>query len=214
MIAARHLSWKAPDGGFALSDLQLEIPDNTYAVLMGQTGCGKTSLLEMLCGLRRPTAGRIFIDHADVTDWEPRLRRIGYLPQDLALFPGQSVGQQILFSLRLSRDPEATSYARELAEELGILPLLDRDCAHLSGGERQRVALARALAAKPRVLLLDEPLSALDEATRRQAADLLRQIQQRHGISILHVTHSSAEARELGSLHYRLEAGKLIQQQP
>lgn len=214
MIATQQLHWTAPGGVFALSGIDLQIPDNTYAVLMGPTGCGKTSLLEMLCGLRQPDSGSIHIDQQNVTHWEPRLRRIGYLPQDLALFPEQSALDQILFPLRLRGCADAMSQAGQLARELGIEHLLSRDCSNLSGGEKQRVALARALAAQPRVLLLDEPLSALDEGSRRQAAELLRQVQSRHQISILHVTHSATEARQQGQLHLRLQSGKLLQQDP
>jgi len=211
MITLDHIGWQAP-GGFALQDICVEIPTGVYAVLMGSTGCGKTSLLEIICGLRPPTRGRVLLNGVDVTAWEPRQRQIGYVPQDLALFPGQSVREQIGFAAKLPKHPSADRQAliRELAAELSIHHILDRYPEHLSGGEKQRVALARALAAQPRVLLLDEPLSALDEATHQEASQLLHNMHQQHQLTVLHVTHSRAEAQTMGQLHLRLDEGKII----
>lgn len=208
MIQLEHIAWQAP-GGFSLKNISLVIPTGTYAVLMGSTGCGKTSLLEILCGLRPPTAGRILLNHRDVTHLEPRHRRIGYLPQDLALFPGKTVREQIGFAPFLQAEPEAAALVNSLATELGIHHLLDRQPDHLSGGEKQRVTLARALAARPSVLLLDEPLSALDEATHAEAAELLKNLQTRHRLTVLHVTHSRREAELLGQMRLRLEKGQI-----
>lgn len=210
MISLNNISWKAPGAGFSLHDVSLTIPDNTYAVLMGATGCGKTSLLEILCGLRQPDSGQIILDDRDVTHLEPRERRIGYVPQDLALFPGRRVRDQISFALQM-RGELNDSLVTQLAADLGISHLLDRLPDLLSGGEKQRVALARALAAQPRVLLLDEPLSALDEARRDEAVDLLRSLQSRHSLTVLHVTHSRSEAESLGQLRLRLEHGQIVQ---
>jgi len=209
MIKLDHIAWQAP-GGFTLQDIHLEIPTGIYAVLMGSTGCGKTSLLEILCGLRRPTSGRILLNDRDVTDLEPRHRQIGYLPQDLALFPEQRVKDQISFAPRLQGLADTDAIVNDLATELGISHLLNRLPDHLSGGEKQRVALARALAAKPRVLLLDEPLSALDEATHTEAAQLLRSLHVKHELTVLHVTHSSSEARAMAQLQLRLEGGRIV----
>lgn len=188
----------------------MEIPRGVYAVLMGSTGCGKTSLLEILCGLRQPTQGRVLLNGLDVTALEPRQRQIGYLPQDLALFPGRKVREQIGFAPRLQKHSDAESLVADLATELGIRHLLDRQPDHLSGGEKQRVALARALAARPRVLLLDEPLSALDEATHGEVTQLLKTLHTRHQLTVLHVTHSSREAATMAQLLLRLEKGKIL----
>lgn len=209
MISLENISWTAPGGGFGLTGVSVTIPSETYAVLMGATGCGKTSLLEILCGLRVPDAGRIVLDGLEVTHLQPRERGIGYVPQDLALFPGQKVREQICFSLRMRGLKDESGLINELVAELGIQHLLDRLPENLSGGEKQRVALARALAAQPRVLLLDEPLSALDEGTRGQAMELLKNLQRRHRLTVLHVTHSPSEAAALGSLQLRLEKGQI-----
>lgn len=210
MIQLDHISWKA-GGREILAEVTVAIPANTYAVLMGATGCGKTTLLEILCGLRRPTAGRVRLDGVDVTDLEPRERGIGYVPQDLALFPGLKVRDQIAFAPKLRGLPpvEIEARVKRLAEQFGIVPLLDRLPDLLSGGEKQRVALARALAARPKLLLLDEPLSALDEGMRAEAVSLLQKVQQEHALTVLHVTHSSIEAAALGHLHLRMSGGRL-----
>lgn len=210
MIQLDHITWKAGER-VILADVSVAIPANTYAVLMGSTGCGKTSLLEILCGLRSPTSGRVRLDGVDVTDLEPRERGIGYVPQDLALFPGLKVWDQIAFAPKLRGLPlvEIDSRVRRLAEQFGIAPLLNRLPDMLSGGEKQRVALARALAAQPKLLLLDEPLSALDEGMRAEAVSLLQKVQQDHALTVLHVTHSSSEAAALGHLHLRMNGGRL-----
>lgn len=210
MIQLESIGWHV-GGRTILEDVSLAIPANTYAVLMGATGCGKTSLLEIICGLRRPTCGRVLLDGRDVTRLEPRERGIGYVPQDLALFPGLTVRQQIAFAPKLRGMPaaESTSLVQRLAEQFGIHPLLDRLPDALSGGEKQRVALARALAAQPKVLLLDEPLSALDESRRAESVALLQQVQEQHALTVLHVTHSSSEAETLGQMRLRLVNGAL-----
>ncbi|MFN7563288.1 MAG: ABC transporter ATP-binding protein [Prosthecobacter sp.] len=207
MIQLENITWST-GARVILDDLTLTIPSDTYAVLMGSTGCGKTTLLEVLCGLRQPQKGRVLIDGREVTSLEPRERGIGYVPQDLALFPTLKVFDQIAFALKLRGLP-AESRVRELADELAIAHLLDRQPEALSGGEKQRVAIARALAASPRLLLLDEPLSALDEAMRGEAATMLKRIQQQHHLTVLHVTHSQAEATQLADLRLSFANGRV-----
>lgn len=207
MIELANITWST-GARVILDDLTLTIPSGTYAVLMGSTGCGKTTLLEVLCGLRQPQKGRVLIDGRDVTALEPRERGIGYVPQDLALFPSLKVFDQIAFALMLRGRP-AESRVRELANELAISHLLDRQPEALSGGEKQRVAIARALAANPKLLLLDEPLSALDEAMRGEAAAMLKRIQQQHHLTVLHVTHSQAEAAQLADLRLSFASGRI-----
>jgi ABC-type sugar transport system ATPase subunit len=209
MIEFENISWSAP--GFALHEVNLTVPSRCYGVLMGKTGTGKTSLLEILCGLRRPQSGRILLDGRDATKETPGERKIGYVPQDGALFPTMSVGRQIGFGLRLKKRPEEEILGRvtAMASGVGVDHLLDRKPDGLSGGEKQRVALARALILQPSVLLLDEPLASLDEETREDLIDLLRQTQKEYGITVLHVTHSRREAELLGEVRLRLEDGKV-----
>ena len=205
MIRLQNISWKA--GAFALDNVSFAVPAATYAVLMGRTGTGKTSLVEIICGLRAPQSGQVWLNDRDVTRMAPGQRGLGFVPQDGALFPALTVAEQIGFALRIQKAPSASIDAtvRELAAEMAITHLLDRRPQGLSGGEKQRVALARALAAKPGVLLLDEPLAAVDEDTQSDLIHLLKRTQQQHQITVLHVTHSRREAEALADLRLRLE---------
>lgn len=211
MIRFDAVSWHA--GAFRLDAVSFTVPAGSYGVLMGRTGCGKTTLLEILCGLRRPAGGRVFIGERDVTDLPPGERGIGYVPQDGAMFPTMTVREQLGFALAIRKRPAAEIAARvkELSEALGISALLDRRPQHLSGGERQRVALGRALAAKPSVLLLDEPLSALDEELRDDLAILLKRLQRELALTALHITHSRHEAEQLADVRLRMEAGRVVE---
>lgn len=186
-------------GAFVLSGINLIVPSGEYAVLMGTTGRGKTTLLECICGLRKVSAGQILIHGQEVTHWNPADRQIGYVPQDLALFPTLTVREHLEFAMRLRKKSSAEMASRtsELAEVLGITHLLKRSIAGLSGGESQRVALGRALSFKPSVLLMDEPLSALDESTRNDMHALLRRVKETSSVTTLHVTHNQAESEYL-----------------
>jgi len=186
-------------GAFTLSGISFEVQRGQYAVLMGKTGTGKTTLLEAICGLRKTSSGRILLHGADVTQLHPADRGVGYVPQDLALFPTLSVRDQLAFALRIRHASRELIQRRvaEFADLLSIGHLLDRLPRGLSGGESQRVALGRALTFQPQVLLLDEPLSALDEETRLEMYELLKRVQRQTGVTTLHVTHSKSEARAL-----------------
>jgi ABC-type sugar transport system ATPase subunit len=211
MIELKSLMIQA--GTFRLSDLELSIPAATYAVLMGGTGQGKTTILEAVCGLRAVAGGRLLLNGSDITRCKPADRSVGYVPQDLALFPTMTVREHLQFALRIRRSPNSVIHQRtaELARLLQIEPLLDRRTQGLSGGESQRVALGRALSFRPRILLLDEPFNALDESTRERLCELLRSIQQSSGLSVLHVTHSQAEARSVADKLFVLESGRLAE---
>jgi ABC-type sugar transport system ATPase subunit len=197
MIAVSDLSIQ--QGRFALEQISFHVPTGKYAVMMGQTGTGKTTLLEAICGLRPIRGGRIELLSRDVTRLKPADRGLAYLPQDLALFQMLTVREHLAFALVVRRWPKAQIDRRvgQLAELLGM--------PGLSGGESQRVALGRALACEPRVLLLDEPLSALDDVTRNEIYQLLRSVQHQTGVTALHVTHSQAEARALADVLLLLE---------
>lgn len=198
-------------GSFSLSNVSLTVAAGKYAVLMGKTGSGKTSLLESICGLRTVTSGYIRVGGHDVTYWDPADRQLGYVPQDLALFPTMTVREHLAFALRIRRAGAAVIRERiaELSELLGIDALLPRRVTRLSGGEAQRVALGRALAFRPQVLLLDEPLSALDETTRHEMYELLKNLQRQTGVTTLHVTHSREEARRLADCLFVIVDGRL-----
>jgi ABC-type sugar transport system ATPase subunit len=211
MIRFENIAWQA--GTFALENVSFAVPPGMYAVLMGRTGCGKTTLLEILCGLRRIKSGRVFLGEREVTEDLPAQRGVGYVPQDGAMFPTMTVREQIGFALRIRNCSPAGTEQRvnELAAQLGVAALLDRLPQNLSGGERQRVALGRALAAKPKVLLLDEPLSALDEELRDDLAALLKRVQRELGLTVLHITHHRREAAQLADVLFRMESGKVTE---
>lgn len=210
MIQLQKLQYSA--GIFRLSDVSVTIETGQYAVLMGRTGQGKTTLLELICGLRHPTSGRILIGGTDVTGWSPGDRQVGYVPQDLALFPHMNVRGHLEYALKLRKQSANTIRQRvdEVAQWLGVTHLLERRVTGLSGGEAQRVALGRALSFRPSVLLLDEPLSALDEQTRGEMHELLRRIKATTGMTTLHITHNSDEAAALADVQWRLIDGQIV----
>ena len=214
MIEVQQLSVSA--GEFHLADVSLTVPSGSYGVLMGQTGSGKTTLLESIIGLRSVGSGTIRLAGMDVTGLNPAVRGVGYVPQDGALFPTMTVQDHLDFALmirKVSRG-ECRERVKELAELLGISHLLSRKPKGLSGGERQRVALGRALSFRPRVLCLDEPLSALDDETRERMCGLLEEVQHVTGTTTLHVTHNRDEAERLADFLFRIEGGQLEQIRP
>ena len=203
-------------GEFALAGVSFEVPDGGYGALMGRTGCGKTTVLEAICGLRSVESGSIVVGDRDVTHLRPAERGIGYVPQDRALFQTMSVRDNLAFALKLRRwtPDQIDRRVTELAGLLGIGALLDRSPHGLSGGEAQRVALGRALAPSPSTLLLDEPLSALDDETKDEMVDLLNSVKEKTGVTTMHVTHSLAEARRLADRILILRDGKVHVQSP
>jgi ABC-type Fe3+/spermidine/putrescine transport system ATPase subunit len=200
-------------GSFALREVSLHVGPGEYFVLLGPTGSGKTLLVECLCGLNRIDSGRIYIGGADVTRLEPRRRGVGYLPQDYALFPHQTVRRNIRFGLNNRRLTSASirQQVDQLLEQLGLVHLADRLPGKLSGGEQQRVALARALAIRPQVLLLDEPVSALDEQTRDGLCRLLKQLQKTTQTTTLHVCHNFVEMLTVADRVGIIEQGRILQ---
>jgi ABC-type sugar transport system ATPase subunit len=209
MIQVQQLSVRA--GTFSLENMSFEIASAEYAVLMGRTGTGKTTLLETICGLRAPTDGQVRVNDGDVTMLPPAARGIGYVPQDRALFMTMTVRENLGFSLRVRGvHPDAMEQrVVKLADTLGLTRMLDRRPHGLSGGEAQRVALGRAIASEPGVLCLDEPLSGLDDETRSEMHQLLRAIHQQTRATILHVTHHIADAQQLATKLLRLEQGAI-----
>lgn len=179
-----------------MEELSLVIPQGQYFVLTGPNGAGKTILLKLIAGLFKPERGTIRIDGRDVTGLPPWKRGLGAIQQDGLLFPNRTVRDNIGFGLEIRGlgQPERDRAVEEVAGQFNILPLLDRMPAGLSGGERQKASLARTLVLKPSVLLLDEPLSAIDEGARD---DLLRRelkaIQRQSGITVVHVAHNRQE---------------------
>ncbi len=209
MIAVRNLSIHA--GSFLLENIHFEVPAGQCAVIMGRTGSGKTTLLETICGLRRPVGGEIRLNGRNVTRLKAAERGIGYVPQDGALFSTMKVREHLGFSLWIRRWPRNAIAARvdELSELLHITHLLHRKPQGLSGGEKRRVALGRALAAYPKILCLDEPLSALDDEMREEMHRTLEAVQKYTKVTTLHVTHHKEDAKRLADVILFLKGGAI-----
>ncbi len=209
MIEIRDLNARA--GDFRLRDINLRIERGEYFVLLGPTGAGKTFLIECICGLRRVESGKILIGGRDVTYLDPAARNVGYVPQDYALFPTMTVYDNVAFGLKVKRASDIRGKVLKVAEMLRIESFLDRYPQTLSGGEKQRVALGRAIVTEPDVLLMDEPLSALDPATGEFLARELRRVQRETGITTVHVCHNFEEMLMVADRAGVLNKGELIQ---
>lgn len=201
----------------AVDHFTFEIPDGELVGLLGPSGCGKSTTLFMICGLQKPTEGRIFFGEDDVTELPPENRGVGVVFQNYALYPHLSVLQNITFPLenlkgkdKLTKD-EMKEKAMEAARLVQIEKLVDRKPGELSGGQQQRVAIARALVKMPRVLLLDEPLSNLDARLRLQTREEIRRIQKETGITTVFVTHDQEEAMSISDRIVVMKEG-VIQQ--
>ncbi|HUO03874.1 MAG TPA: ATP-binding cassette domain-containing protein [Candidatus Binataceae bacterium] len=198
-------------GAFKLGPLSLNAANGEYLVILGPTGAGKTLTLEAIAGLRPLTAGKIAIDGRDLSGAAPEDRHVGFLYQDSLLFPHLSVRRNVAYGARRTPRNQRGATVERLAASLGIAPILDRMPGGLSGGERQRVALARALAANPSLMLLDEPMAALDPNSRYALRQTLLELHRELGTTTIHVTHSFSEARELADRIAILIDGHVIQ---
>lgn len=200
-------------GEFSLVDISLEVKDGEYLVLLGPTGAGKTVLIEYMVGIYRPDSGRILVNGRDIIPLAIDQRNIAYVPQDYALFPNMTVEKNIAYGLESRRVPghRIIEVVRRIMKRLGIDHLKDRMPLNLSGGEKQRVALGRALAPGPDLVLLDEPLSALDENLRSTMAKGLRKLQQDTHATFIHVCHNFEEASEVADRIAIMNQGGLVQ---
>ncbi len=210
-------SKKSGEEVVAVNDFTFEIPDGKLIGLLGPSGCGKSTTLYMICGLQKPSGGKIFFGDDDVTELSPENRGVGLVFQNYALYPHMTVKQNILFPLqnlkgkdKLSKE-EMLKRTEEAARLVQIDNLLERKPSELSGGQQQRVAIARALVKMPRVLLLDEPLSNLDARLRLQTREEIRRIQRETGITTVFVTHDQEEAMSISDMIVVMKLG-VVQQ--
>ena len=199
---------------FAVRGVDLSLPENTYCCLLGPSGCGKTSLLRMIAGHEDITSGKVFLDNKDISDEPPAARSTSMMFQSYALFPHLKVIDNVAFALKISGVSKTERHARamELLESVQLHTMSQRYPSQLSGGQQQRVALARALITKPKLLLLDEPLSALDPFLRIEMRSELKLLQRQLGITFVHVTHSQEEAMALADVILVMNDGKVEQQ--
>jgi len=200
-------------GEFVLRDLCLRIGKGEYWVILGPSGCGKSVLMQTIAGFFPPDRGRILVEGRDVTALPPERRKMGLVFQQAALFPHKSVRENIAYGLRARRVPaeEIERTVGDLVERLGLREILGRPVPTLSGGEAQRVAVARALAIRPDLLLLDEPMSALDHNTRLELQTELARLHKELGLTTLHVTHSREEAAALSDHMAIMLGGRIVQ---
>jgi len=200
-------------GEFSVRDVSLEIRRGEYFIILGPTGAGKTVLLETIAGIHKPESGKIFLNTREITSTEPRLRTIGMVYQDYVLFPHLTVGDNITFGLRQKKSSprEQQALVEEMSSLLEISHLTGRYPGTLSGGEQQRVALARALVLRPEILLLDEPMSALDCCTRERMRLELSRIRRVTGTTIIQITHHFEDVFALADRIAIMREGQVVQ---
>ncbi|MDD1689994.1 MAG: ABC transporter ATP-binding protein [Methanoregula sp.] len=200
-------------GEFSVRDVSLEIRSDEYFIILGPTGAGKTVLLETIAGIYTPYAGKIFLDNMEITAREPRERNIGMVYQDYMLFPHLTVEENIAFGLRQKKVPadEQRDRVQEMHDLMEIGHLAKRYPGTLSGGEQQRVALARALVLRPEILLLDEPMSALDGRTRDKMRRELARIRKVTGTTIVQITHHFDDVFALADRIAIMREGRIVQ---
>lgn len=208
MIEITDLLVKA--GGFELIVDHLKVDTYEWLIISGHSGAGKTLLLETIAGFYHPIRGTIHLEGRDITHLPPEHRNVSIVFQDYSLFPHMTVRENIGYGLRIRGFPDHELLVQTTAAMLGISGLLDRYPLHLSGGEKQRVAIARALAVKPRLLLLDEPASALDPDSRTALWEDLVRLYRSDGLTIIHVTHDRREAHQLGTRTIMIHEGRTL----
>ena len=199
-------------GDFQLGAISFVIHPGDYCIIAGETGAGKSLLLESIIGVQRCHGGRIYLDGQEITHMLPEYRGIGIIYQDHALFPHLNVFDNIAFGLkkRIQKKKRAEK-VNSMADALKIDHLLRRSIENLSGGEKQRVAIARALVVRPRLLLMDEPFSALDPVTRQKMRRLMKQVIKKHEMTVLHISHDPADIWMLANKLAYLHEGRLLQ---
>ncbi|EDZ62091.1 ABC-type sulfate/molybdate transport system, ATPase component [Sulfurimonas gotlandica GD1] len=207
-LKIKNLSSKTND--FSLDKITFDIQKNEYFVLLGQSGSGKTMLLETIAGLNQ-CEGEIFYKGEDISLLATEKRDIGFVYQDFALFPNLNVEENIRFSSKYKKVVDADTLFEDIVEFLKLDSLLDRDTKDLSGGEKQRVAIARAIFSRPKILLLDEPLSAIDPTFRNSIMKSLKDIHRRYDVTTIHVTHNFREASYLADKIAIIMDGKIQQ---
>lgn len=201
-------------GTFALTDVNLEVAESEYFVLLGPTGAGKTVLLETIMGFHRPEKGRVFLNGRDITDVPTEKRGLGYVPQNCPLFPHMTVSENVEFGLKMRRkaSAERKQNVHKMLTLVGLEGMEERTPEALSSGERQKIVLARVLATEPKIVLLDEPLASIDAEATRALRKELKRINHELGVAVVHVTHDQIEAFSLADKLAIIREGRIVQE--
>ncbi len=212
-LATERLTKVFPDGTVAVDDVSIEVAPGEFVVLLGPTGCGKSTILRLVAGLDKPTSGHVRIDGEIVDQLSPRERGVAMVFQEYALYPHMTAAENIAFPLRSGHNQgvDVSTRVNEVADQLGIRDVLARPSEHLSGGQRQRVAIARAVARQPQFFLLDEPLSNLDAGLRAEMRVDIAGLARRIGVTTVYVTHDQTEAMTMADRVAVLRHGVLQQ---
>ena len=212
LLSLRHISKNFGEGD-VLADVSLDVHKGEFVTLLGASGCGKTTTLRIVSGLETPDAGEVILSGQDMTDWPPERRPVNTVFQSYALFPHMNVEKNVAYGLKV-RGVDKRAQAARVAEMLELVQMSEyakRMPAQLSGGQRQRIAIARALAPQPQLLLLDEPLGALDLQLRRQMQIELKRLQKKLGITFIYITHDQEEAINMSDRIAVMRGGKFEQ---
>ncbi|HEX3179024.1 MAG TPA: ABC transporter ATP-binding protein [Methylomirabilota bacterium] len=212
-LALQDVAFAYPGSAFRIEGLDLSVAPGELVAVIGASGSGKSTVLKLAAGFLAPAHGRVVIDGADVTDAPPRMRELGIVFQAYALFPHMTALENVAYPLKVRGvdQRDRRDQAMRMLEIVGLAHLAGRRPDQLSGGQQQRVALARALVFRPRALLLDEPLSALDAALRGEMRDEIRRLQREHAIATLHVTHDQEEALSMADRVVVMRDGRIEQ---
>lgn len=212
ILKIRNLTHKFDDKT-ALSEISFDVNDGEFLAILGPSGCGKTTILRILIGLLEPSSGTITMDDRDITNAEPAARNMGIVFQNYALFENMTVLQNVQYALKIKKETKAASkeMALEMLGRMGLLEHKDKKPNELSGGQQQRVAIARTLVLHPRVILFDEPMSALDVETRLALRKEIKQLQEEFGTTMIYITHDQEEAFAMADRIMVMEESHLVQ---
>ena len=213
LLIATDLTKEFDDESIALNHVNFTVKEGEFLSILGPSGCGKTTILRILVGLLEPTSGKVTMDGRDITYALPSQRNMGIVFQNYALFENMTVLGNVEYALKIQKDKRANAsrVATEMIERMGIIEHISKKPAELSGGQQQRVAIARTLVLNPKIILFDEPMSALDVATRLQLRQELKNIQKEYGTTMIYVTHDQEEAFSMSDRIMVMEKSKLVQ---
>lgn len=213
LLVVNNLTKKFDEKSLALDDISFTVKDGEFLSILGPSGCGKTTIMRILIGLTEPTNGRIYMSGTDITEYDSADRNMGIVFQNYALFENMSVLENVEYALKIRKDRKATARAEamEMIERMELSEHAGKKPGELSGGQQQRVAIARTLVLNPKIILFDEPMSALDVATRLQLRKELKKIQKEYGTTMIYVTHDQEEAFSLSDRIMVMSEAHIVQ---